>query len=295
MMNGIEVVGHGSLPFISGLSSGYAAAMGVNIPLKIEINLLKDKTNAEFLVVGEWNKDTKLIDRLRKDFIMRYLGKKKVGLKIKIESSIPAGIGLKSGTSVAIYILYGVSHLLNLSLSENDIIHTAMNISRSTGSYIMGSLDGIYASFKGGVVYTDNMGGRVISWFTKVPNYIVLIGYKNTGYERLISTTREIRRYGELFKKIFDVGQRGGHLKAVTLNGLLFSLLTNMDYEILVELLSEGAVAAGVAGSGPSIFIFCRQENMKHFKRVLHKKGYNILVTKPTSEGYTYKYIEDEG
>ena len=294
MMSGIEVVGHGSLPFISGLSSGYAAAMGVNLPLKVEISLLKDKTGAEFIVVGEWNKDTKLIDRLRKDFIMKYLGKKKVGLKIKIESSIPAGVGLKSGTSVAVYILYGVSQLLDLSLSENDIIHAAMNISRSSGSYIMGSLDGIYASFKGGVVYTDNMGGRVISWFTGVPNYIVLIGYKNIGYKRLISTTKEIRRYGELFKKIFDVGQKGGHLKAVTLNGLLFSLLTNMEYETLVELLSEGAIAVGVAGSGPSISIFCRQENIKHFKRLLSKKGYNVLVTKPTSEGYIYKYIEDE-
>ncbi len=294
MMSSIEVVGHGSLSFISGLSSGYAAAMGINLPLKIEINLIKDKVDAEFLVVGEWNKDTKLIDRLRRDFIIRYLNRKKVGLKIKIESSIPSGIGLKSGTSIAVHVLYGISQLLDLSLSENDIIHAAMNISRSSGAYILGSLDGIYASFKGGVVYTDNMGGRVISWFTGVPSYTILIGYKDSTHENLINTTREIRRYGELFKKIFDVGQKGGHLKAVTLNGLLFSLLTNMDYETLVEMLSEGAVAAGVAGNGPSISIFCKHESVKHLRRILHKRGYKVLLTKPTSEGYVYRYLEEK-
>lgn len=294
MMRGIEVIGHGSVPFISGLSSGYSAAMGIDLPLKINVRKVKDKEGVEFLVIGRWNRDDKLIDRLKRDFIMRHLGKKGFGLEIKIESSIPAGMGLKSGTSIAVYTIYAVSNLLELSLSENDMIYIAMNISRSSGSYVLSSLDGIYASFKGGVVYTDNMGSRVISWFTSVPNHVILIGYKkNMSYASLVNTTREIRRYGELFKKIFDVGQRGGHLKAITLNGLLFSLLTNMDYETLVEMLSEGALAVGIAGAGPSILIFSKQESIKHFKKLLHKKGYNILLTRPTSQGCNYKYLED--
>ncbi len=291
-MKGIEVIGHGSLPFISGLSSGYAAAMGIDLPLKIVIETNLDSHDVEFLVVGEWDRDTKLIDRIKKDFISRYLGKKGYGLKIKIESSIPANVGLKSGASVAVYTIYGVAQLLDLPLSENDIIHISMNISRSSGSYLLGSLEGIYASFKGGVVYTDNMGGRVISWFTNVPEYSIVIGYKPRSYENIFYTTREIRKYGELFKKIFDVGQKGGHLKAVTLNGLLFSLLTNMDYEILVETLSRGAVAAGIAGTGPSISIFTKQEDVDFFRDLLSGKGYNVLVTQPTTKGCFYNYIE---
>ena len=292
MMKGIEVLGHGSLPFISGLSSGYAAAMGIDLPLKINIEVIPDSRDVEFVVMGEWDRDTKLIDRIKKDFISRYINKKNFGLKIKIESAIPANVGLKSGVSVAVYTIFGVSQILNLPLSENDIIHIAMNISRTSGSYLLGSLEGIYASFKGGVVYTDNMGGRVISWFTNVPDCSIVIGYKPRIYENILHTTREIRKYGELFKKIFDVGQKGGHLKAVTLNGLLFSLLTNMDYEILVETLSRGAIAAGIAGTGPSISIFAEHDDIDHFKELLSNKGYKVLVTQPTTKGCSYKYIE---
>ena len=292
MMKGIEVIGHGSLPFISGLSSGYAAAMGIDLPLKIEIETIPNSSDIEFLVVGEWDKDVKLIERLKKDFITRYLTRKTTGLKIKIESSIPANVGLRSGASVAVYTIFGISQLLNLPFSENDIIHVAVNIARSSGSYLVGSLEGIYASLKGGVVYTDNMGGRVISWFNDVPDYTVVVGYKRRRYENIFNTTREIRKYGELFKKIFDVGQKGGHLKAVTLNGLLFSLLTNMDYEILVETLSRGAVAAGIAGTGPSISVFTKHDETKVFRDLLSEKGYKVIVTRPTTKGCTYKYID---
>lgn len=52
MMSKIIVDGHGALPFINGLSSGYAAAMGIDLPIVIEAEVTPDPESVEFLVVG---------------------------------------------------------------------------------------------------------------------------------------------------------------------------------------------------------------------------------------------------
>ncbi len=293
-MRTVEVIGHGSLPFITSVTSGYAASMGIDIPLRVVASFTDKAGEVEFIIKGEWDRDTKLINQVRKAFLHRYLSKVKgKGIQIEIDSKIPPGIGLKSGAAVSVYAVLAATQLLELSFSENDIIHHALNISKAVGGLYSASLDGIYASLKGGVVYTDNMGGRVISWYTGVPDTYVIIGYRNTSRVDLISRMREIRRYGELFKKIFDVGQKGGHLKAATLNGILFSILGNLDYETLVETLTEGAVAACIAGTGPSICIFVRESDLDKFSELLREKGYKTLVTRPTAKGYSFKVMEE--
>jgi len=293
-MKTVEVIGHGSLPFITSVTSGYAASMGIDIPLRVVASYTDKPGDVEFVIKGEWDRDTKLINQVRKGFIHRYLSKSKgKGIRIEIESRIPPGIGLKSGAAVSVYSVLAAAQLLELTFSENDIIHHALNISKAVGGLYSASLDGIYASLKGGVVYTDNMGGRVISWYTGVPEHSIIIGYRRVEGSNLLSRIREIRRYGELFKKIFDVGQKGGHLKAATLNGILFSILGNLDYETLVETLTEGAVAACVAGTGPSICIFVKEDDLDRFRALLEDRGYKTLVTRPTSKGYTYRVVEE--
>jgi shikimate kinase len=180
-----------------------------------------------------------------------------------------------------------------LSLSENDIIHISANLSRSSGYYHLGGLEGVYASLRGGVVYTDNMGGRIITWFNQVPDNTVLIGFKKYQEINILETLKEIRKFSELFKKVFDVGQKGGHLKAITLNGLLYSILTNMDYDTLVEALTRGAVAAGVAGVGPGIVLITKHEDVGMFKDMLRDRGYNVIETRPTNRECRYKIIEE--
>ena len=293
-MKAVEVIGHGSLPFITSITSGYAASMGVDIPLRVVASFTDKSGEVEFIIKGEWDKDTKLINQVRKGFLNKYLNRiKDRGIRLEIDSRIPPGIGLKSGASVSVYSVLAATQLLELSFSENDVIHQALNISKAVSGFYSASLDGIYASLKGGVVYTDNMGGRVISWYTGVPNKFVIIAYRGSSGSDLLSRMREIRRYGELFKKIFDVGQKGGHLKAATLNGILFSILGNLDYETLVETLTEGAVAACIAGTGPSLCIFVREDDVDRFDGMLRDKGYKTLITRPTSKGYSYKVIED--
>lgn len=292
-MRSVEVIGHGSLPFITSVTSGYAASMGIDIPLRVVASYTEKPGEVEFIIKGEWDKNTKLINQVRKSFLHRYISKVKgKGIRLEIDSRIPPGIGLKSGAAVSVYSVLAATQLLELSFSENDIIHHALNISKAVGGMYSASLDGIYASLKGGVVYTDNMGGRVISWYTGVPDNHIIIGYRSLYGIDLLSRMREIRRYGELFKKIFDVGQKGGHLKAATLNGILFSILGNLDYEILVETLTEGAVAACIAGTGPSICIFVKEGDVDRFKGLLESRGYHTLITRPTSKGYSYEVVE---
>ena len=292
MSKKIEVYGHGSIPFITSISSGYAAAMGIELPVRITALIDNESRDIDFIIMGEWDRDTRLLESLRKTFLNRFVNRRVYGLKIQINSSIPPGIGLKSSASIAIYTIYAVTNLLGLQISENDMIYHALNITKGMGGYKSGALDGIYASLKGGIVYTDNMGSRVVSWYTNVPSCSVLIAYKQLYEYDVINISREIRRYGELFKKAFDVGQKGNHLTAATLHGVLYSLLTQLDYETLVSTLTNGAIAACIAGTGPALCIFVEDEDVDRFRRYLIDRGYKVIESRPTSTGSSFNMIE---
>jgi homoserine kinase len=225
------------------------------------------------------------------------------GFDIEIYKNIKAGSGIGSSAASAAGAVFGINELLGNPFTRKELVHFAMQ-------------GEVLAS---GSAHADNVAPAVLGGFTLVRGYNPLDVIKIDSPTELYATvihpqielkTSEMRAVLQPMVSLKSAITQWGNL-----GGLIAGLYTS-DYELIgrslhdeiVEPLrgkfipkfneikeaaiSQGALGAGISGSGPSIFALCKgkeiaQKVAESMRKIYHETAipYDIHISKINSEG----------
>ena len=201
-----------------------------------------------------------------------------------------SGLSSSSASSNAIVKVTSdiVSEEFNLKpLDDLEIINMAIDASIDAGVTITGSFDDATASYFGGVVVTDNKNRKFIVK-EKMDDYLILVYMPNFYSKSGDSDVNRMKLLAPLVETAFDFACKKDYLKALNLNGLLYSATLGFDSAIAVDALQAGALASGLSGTGSSFVAVVDEESVGDVCEAWEKYEGNILETQVDNEGCGY-------
>jgi len=224
-------------------------------------NYLKLVTNISWLATDEKNLVYLAAAYLKKEFNI------KTGIFINLKKNIPASAGLGGGSADCAAAMAGIRNLFKLPLTDDDLIEIAGKFGADVPFCI-----------KGGLAHATGIGEK-LEPLPKLPMmHIVLIK------PLVIVSTEEVFK-GFRLDKVTHRPNTEGMLKSIqngdwegicnSMGNVLESVTAN-QYPIIKELkevlLGQGAMAAMMTGSGPTVFgVFARRSSAENAVNVLRK------------------------
>lgn len=228
--------------------------------------------------------------------------KKQVGFELEVHKAIKPGSGLGSSAAGSAGAVVAANHLLGNIFTKEDLVRFAMNGEKlATG---VKHADNIAPCIYGGVTLIRSIFPLDIISLSAPPLYVTVV---HPQIEVKTSDAREILRKEVQLK---DAIRQWGNIA-----GLVAGLLQS-DYDLIGRSLEDviiepvrsilvpgfdaikkqskeaGALGGGISGSGPSVFMFSKDENTAAVIKEIMEEQYNRLGV----EQFTYlTKISNEG
>ncbi|MFH1788855.1 MAG: shikimate kinase [Candidatus Altiarchaeota archaeon] len=263
-----KALSHGAATIICAFATGRGGAFGVDTETKATVKLRDDgEINAS--IKDYPDESTLLLERCVVRVMERFGFE--YGADITTESTIPMAAGLKSSSTAAnasTLALIGALAAEHGEVTEKDgvpaisiggdqvdhvsIIKTGIQASFDAKVTVTGAFDDASASYFGGYTVTNNME-KTIEARGAVDDLSVLV-FLPEG--RIYSGDLDVKKVKKIAKEIdvaWNAAREGKIYEAMTINGLMHSLMFKQNPDIAIEALRAGAKAAGLSGTGPSV------------------------------------------
>ena len=211
------------------------------------------------------------------------------GLELKTKSNLPMASGLSSSSASSNAIVKVVSSIISeefdlTPLNDLEIINMAIDASLEAGVTITGSFDDATASYFGGVVVTDNKNRKFIIK-EKMEEYQILVYMPNFYSKSGDSNPERMKLLAPLVETAFGFAKDKNYLKALNLNGLIYSATLGFDSSIAIDALEAGALASGLSGTGSSFVAVVDDESIDKVKESWSKYEGQVIPTKVDNIG----------
>ena len=228
----------------------------------------------------------------------------KVGFDLIIEKHIKPGSGLGSSAASAAGVVVAANHLLGNKFSKEDLVRFAMAGEKLASG--VKHADNISPCIYGGVTLIRSIFPLDIIPLPAPPMFVTVV---HPQIEVKTSDAREILRKEVLLKDAIkqwgniaglvagfmqnDYGLISRSLEDVIIEPVRSILIPGFD-EVKKKCMEAGALGGGIAGSGPSIFMLCKEENVAHDVEIIMKEiydnmglAYHTYVTTINNKGIT--------
>ena len=228
----------------------------------------------------------------------------KPGFELVIEKYIKPGSGLGSSAASAAGVVVAANHLLGNKFSKQDLVRFAMAGEKLASG--VKHADNISPCIYGGVTLIRSIFPLDIISLPAPPMYVAVV---HPQIEVKTSDAREILRKEVLLKDAIkqwgniaglvagfmqsDYGLISRSLEDVIIEPVRSVLIPGFD-EIKKNCIQAGALGGGIAGSGPSIFMLCKEENVAKDVELIMKGiydniglAYHTYVTTINNKGIT--------
>ena len=210
-----------------------------------------------------------------------------VGFDLIIEKHIKPGSGLGSSAASAAGVVVAANHLLGNKFSKEDLVRFAMAGEKLASG--VKHADNISPCIYGGVTLIRSIFPLDIIPLPAPPMFVTVV---HPQIEVKTSDAREILRKEVLLKDAIkqwgniaglvtgfmqnNYGLISRSLEDVIIEPVRSILIPGFD-EIKKKCLDAGALGGGIAGSGPSIFMLCKEENVAHDVEIIMKEIYDNM------------------
>lgn len=270
----------GSATIINAIATGFGSAFGIGLDIECVA-----KTTSEGIVCrNDVGADNTLMELcVQKVFNFYDVDEKDFGIDLRTESRLPMASGLSSSSASSNAIVKVVSSIIAEEfdlrpLEDLEVINMAIDASLEAGVTITGSFDDATASYFGGVVVTDNKNREFIIK-EKMDEYPVLVYMPNYYSKSGDSNPDRMKLLASLVETAFDFACNKDYLKALTLNGLIYSATLGFDSTIAIDALEAGAFASGLSGTGSSFVAVAGQDSIDDIKSAWDKYEGNVIET----------------
>lgn len=209
------------------------------------------------------------------------------GFDILIEKHIKPGSGLGSSAASAAGVVVAANHLLGNIFSKTDLVRFAMAGEKLASG--VKHADNVSPCIYGGVTLIRSIFPLDIIALPAPPIYVTVV---HPQIEVKTSDAREILRKEVLLKDaIKQWGNIAGlvtgfmqndyklisrSLEDVIIEPVRSILIPGFD-EVKKKCIEAGALGGGIAGSGPSIFMLCKEESIAKKVEVIMKDIYDSI------------------
>ncbi len=234
---------------------------------------------------------------------------KSIGFDITINKIIKPGSGLGSSAASSAGAVVGANYLLKNFFSKKDLVRFAMNGEKVASG--VKHADNITPCIYGGVTLIRSIFPLDIIELSAPPMYITVvhpqIEVKTSDARQILRKEVQlkdaIKQWGNIaglvagfLKNDYDLISRS--LEDVIIEPIRSILIPGFD-ELKMKCKEAGALGGGISGSGPSVFMLCKEETTAQsaaqvMKEVYNKIGvdYQVHVTTLNTEGV--KVMQDK-
>ena len=270
-MTGFGISG-GALSIVNAIASGFGAAFGVSLSTKAEV---REGDRVSLRING-----TAAPAYFAESLLERFnqVSREKLsGAAVSVESDIPQSAGLKSSSAAANAILSAFADEAGVTLSPDTILRAGALASLDAGVSVTGAFDDAAACLLGGLVFTDNTAGKVISR-RKMPEDLAVVIH--TPAYRIATNAfpkDALRQHAAESRALFARALCGDIAHAMYENGRLVCGALGMAPETADRALFCGAQAAGLSGTGPATGILVAMEDVDAFLEKFGRE--NCIIT----------------
>jgi len=185
------------------------------------------------------------------------------GWILDIDSEIPISRGLKSSSSACNAIISSIMNENGFAIDDVDLIKLGVKCAKRAKVTVTGSFDDACGCHLGGFVITDNVD-NVILFRNEMEEYDVLIHVPEKKIRKTGLPLEELRALSPQMMDVIRLAKTNP-LKAMTENGRLISSVSDVDNSIAEIAMKNGALGAGMSGSGPAIAIVLKKGDAEQF------------------------------
>jgi shikimate kinase len=275
---------HGAISIVNAIATGYGSALGISLKVRVEVELRKGNG-----ILFQPEGGTPLLRNIINRSLPKEITKNNL-LVIKVDSQIPAGMGLKSSSAVSSATALACTALVGNDLDDKNILNLAVRASLDAGVTITGAYDDSTACYFGGIVVTNNYEYELIQREEAPADlYAVVFLPNNNRYGNI----RNLYLFSDLFMDAFNLAKTRQYWKAMKLNGLLTASALSGDYKPILTALQRGALSASISGNGPSIAAVTYKEHIDDITQIYDKYNGVTLVSKANNNKASFEVIVD--
>jgi shikimate kinase len=243
---------HAGLGIVNAIGSGgLGAAAALNLELCVEVEMCSEHDFVVDTPQGPLRVERSLLNAVA-SVASEKLGRRIDGICGRGRSSIPVAGGAKGSSALVNALLKALLEQGNIRTSLYELAMLGVEASRMAGVTVTGALDDHLAVSGCGAYATINPS-HVARWSPDLDGVALL----------LVRGSRDIRSVDPesytglrgLFRRAWSLAVEGRWWDAAVLNGVAMMLSHGDPVDRLLRFLDEGAVAAGVSGKGPTLYL----------------------------------------
>jgi len=187
------------------------------------------------------------------------------GWLLNISSEIPISRGLKSSSSACNAIISSVMRAERFDMDVVDRIRLGVECARKAKVTVTGAFDDACGCELGGLVITDNRSDTIL-FQDDIGEYDILIHAPKNKIKKTGLPLEELKSISSKVEGLIETA-RTDPFKAMTENGRLIASVSGIDDSVSDIALENGALGAGVSGSGPAVAIVLEKGDAEDFIR----------------------------
>ena len=275
-----RAVAYGAITVINAISCGLGAALGVELKTEAYVELTDRPGRIEGKILSDPGESTILIEKAVGK-VLEYFGlQDEYGAYVETRSNIPIARGLKSSSVAANAIVLAVLDALGEKIDDMTILNLGVDAAIDAGVTITGAFDDASASYFGGLTITDNRKREILKHIRDIKQYPVLIHVPEGKIYTSRSNVRRMRIIADEVRALHRMALRGDYWQAMTLNGIIYSEILGFDAGMAIDALENGALAAGLSGTGPAVAAIVPEENIDDVREAWSKHEGRLIETK---------------
>ena len=275
----------GSATVVNAIATGKGAAFAVDLRVRAEVELTAQAGRIRGQILDEPSEDPRLIEICARK-VLEHLGlERTLGAVVRTSSEVPIAVGLSSSSAAANATVLATFAAAGRRPKPKTAINLGVDAALEAGVTITGAFDDAAASFLGGGVVTDNYGRRVLRRFELDPRLRVIIHVPPAKLHTADVDRSRVEPLAKLVELAHRLAMSGDVMRALTLNGLLYSCALGHDHGTALEALRAGALAAGLTGTGPAVVAIAKPSDAERVMEAWRGRPGKVIVTKPSSEG----------
>ncbi len=274
----------GSVTVVNAIATGKGAAFGIDLRVNAEAKLSPELRGIVGRISGARD-NPKLIEVCVRR-TLKHFKKNKLGAIVTTTSDVPIAVGLSSSSAAANAAVLATFAALGKRVDPKLVLKIAIDSAFEAGVTVTGALDDAAASLYGYGVVTDNLRRRIIKNFKVDPSLKVVIYVPPSRFytSKLKGVIlKEIEEGAEVAHRLASSGKIWD---ALTLNGLLYSSALKQDPAPALEALANGALAAGLTGTGPATVAVAEEGPASKIAVKWRNRRGRVILTSPTRKGW---------
>ena len=249
-----EGISHGAISVMNAIPCGIGSTIGIDLRTKATFD---SADNVDIELVDRPGMSTYLVETCVKRTREHIGADVDEGYHLRVETEIPPSMGLKSSSSVCNAVVASVLDAYGKVMDKVDMVRLGVQCARECKVTITGAFDDAGGCQLGGLVVTSNAANDLL-YTSEIPEYDVVICVPDrmitkdkVPVERYLEHTAEYAFMSSIVKRDYTF--------VLTENGRHVASIIGDTSGLADKAMKEGAVAAGITGTGPATAILAKK------------------------------------